>query len=446
MSVKDRSLFSLSWPLIVTVALGVFQPMLDSWFLGRVSDKAAAGVGSLGPLLMTIFMALQAMAQAGSSISSQFIGGGRKSHARATQSLVIVGSLLMGLLMGFALWPVRNILVSHVLGLQGETAKHASVFLGVLSLGLVFKALQLSLTSLIAAKGRTVWNLSANGLSLVINAILNYAFLGGLWGLPHMGVAGVGVATVISWIATDILLWIILKVELGKRNSMTALKRGMYLVLPDWMRIGLPAAVEPVSFSVYQVAVTALVVSLGDLSLTSRVYGGNFAMLAVIFSVGIGVGNQILVAHLVGAGEFIKANRRMHQSLVSGCLLALSVAITVAALGRHLVGLYTQNVEVIALASSCLWADALLQPAKAANVMLTGALRATGDSKFTAIVGTGMMWIIGLGCVFALGIGLHWGLLGLWLGMAADEWSRAFVNYRRWRGGAWKTKGVMTKA
>ena len=96
--------------------------MLDSWFLGRVSDKAAAGVGSLAPLLMTIFMALQAMAQAGSSISSQYIGGGRKSHARATQSLVIVGTLLLGLLFGFALWPLRTFLILHVLGLRGEIA------------------------------------------------------------------------------------------------------------------------------------------------------------------------------------------------------------------------------------------------------------------------------------------------------------------------------------
>ena len=31
--VKDRSLISLSWPLILTFAVGMIQPMMDSWFL-----------------------------------------------------------------------------------------------------------------------------------------------------------------------------------------------------------------------------------------------------------------------------------------------------------------------------------------------------------------------------------------------------------------------------
>ena len=443
MAVKDRSLFSLSWPLVATIAIGVMQPMLDSWFLARVSDEAAAGVGALGPLLMTIFMALQAMASAGASITSQFIGGGRRSHARATQSLVIVGGALLGLCFGLAVWPLRNILIAHLLGLKDMTAVYAGVFLGVLSLGMVFKALQITLTQLIAAKGRTTWNLGANALSLVINAILNYAFLEGLWGLPRMGVAGVGLATVISWVATVILLWIILEVDLGKKGSMLSLKRGVGVVLPDWLRIGLPAAVEPISFSVYLVAVTALVVHLGTASLTARVYGGNFAMLAVIFSVGVGSGNQILVAHLVGAHEYKKASRRLHQSLLWGCGLAAVVGVIVALFGKTLLGLYTKDAQVIALACTCLWVDAVLQPAKAANIVLTNAMRASGDSKFPAIVGTSMMWTIGLGTVFTLGIGLQWGLAGLWAGMAIDEWSRAVVNFRRWESGAWQGKGVV---
>jgi putative MATE family efflux protein len=442
MSVKDRSLFSLSWPLVVTIALGIFQPMLDSWFLGRVSDEAAAGVGSLGALIMTMFMVLQALAQAGASIASQFLGAGRKSHARATQTLVMTGSVAMGVVMTLLIWPIKDLLV-RMLGLEGVVAVHAGDFLGIFVLGMVFKALQVTLTSLIASHGRTKWNLGANALSLVINAILNYVFLEGMFGLPRMGVKGVACATVISWVAVDILLWIILRKDSGTHRHLTSLRRGISLVLPDWMRIGLPAAVEPVSYSVYQVVVTALIVRLGTLSMTARVYAGNFAMLAVIFSVGIGIGNQILVAHLVGAFEYRKANQRLRQSLVWGCGLAFGVAILVAVGGNFLLAIYTQNSEVIKLAGMCLWADAVLQPAKAANIVITNALRASGDSKFPAIVGTSMMWTLGLGGVVALGYGLHMGLLGIWLGMAFDEWTRAILNYRRWTSGAWKNKGVV---
>jgi Na+-driven multidrug efflux pump len=71
------------------------------------------------------------------------------------------------------------------------------------------------------------------------------------------------------------------------------------VILPDWIRIGLPAAAEPFSFQLFQILYTAMVVSLGTIAMTSRIFSANLAALAVILSVGLGSGNQILVAHLV---------------------------------------------------------------------------------------------------------------------------------------------------
>ncbi len=441
MSVKDRSLFSLSWSLVITIGLGIFQPMLDSWFLGRVSDEAAAGVGSLGPLIMTVLMIMQTMAQAGASIVSQFLGGKRKSHARATQSMVLAGTVIIGLALSGILWASAGFLIQSI-GLQGATAHHAQVFLEIFAMGLVFRALLTAYTTLISGYGKTLWNLGGNALSLVINAILNYGFLEGAWGLPLMQVEGVAIATVSSWIAVDILFAIVLAKESGAQKIRTKLKRGVSLVFKDWMRIGLPSTVEPVSYSIYQVAITTLIVSLGTLSITSRVYAGNFAMLPIIFSVGIGVASQILIAHLVGAKDYQKADRRLWQSLAWASGLALSVSILVAISGKYLLNLYTQNNAVIAVASTCLWADAFLQPAKAANIILTNSMRAAGDSRFPAIVGTLMMWTLGIGVVWLLGIHMKFGIVGIWFGMALDEWIRAIVNIIRWNSKAWQNKGV----
>lgn len=85
--VKDRSLLSLSWPLIFTFAVNMIQPMMDSWFLSRTSEEAAAGVGALMPVLAALFTAINAFAQAGASIASQYIGAEQNSHARSTQTM-----------------------------------------------------------------------------------------------------------------------------------------------------------------------------------------------------------------------------------------------------------------------------------------------------------------------------------------------------------------------
>ena len=69
-------------------------------------------------------------------------------------------------------------------------------------------------------------------------------------------------------------------------------------------------------------------------------------------------------------------------------------------------------------------------------------MRAAGDSRFPAIVGSTLMWTVGLGAALGLAFGAGLGVVGIWLGMAVDEWTRALVNGWRWRSGAWQRKGV----
>ena len=188
---------------------------------------------------------------------------------------------------------------------------------------------------------------------------------------------------------------------------------------------------------------TAIVVKLGIVSMTARIFSSNFAMLAVILSVGLSSGNQILVAHLVGAHDFGKADRRLHQSLVAGGVSSLVVAIIVAFFGTELLSFYTTDPEILKLGRLCLWCDVAVQPFKSTNMTITSALRAAGDSKFPAIVGSSMMWTCGLGTALILCFGLHLGLVGIWLGMAADEFYRSIVNYIRWRSGKWQKHAVV---
>ena len=296
--VKDRSLISLSWPLILTFAVGMIQPMMDSWFLSRTSETAAAGVGAMLPILGALFTALHAFAQSGASIVSQYIGAKQNSHANSTQTMVLFGSILLGVALTLVIFPLSGH-IPQWMGLTEEPAKYAMMFLSVVSFGFAFRALQTILTALIATHGLTVWNLVGNTLTIASNAALNVVFLEGLFGLPKMGVYGVALATALSWLISSGILWMVLKFKVKHQSRARDWKRSRIL-LPDWIRIGLPAAAEPISFQLFQVFITAMVVYVGTTAMTARVFAGNFAALSVILGVGLGSGNQILVAHLVG--------------------------------------------------------------------------------------------------------------------------------------------------
>lgn len=441
MQVKDRSLLSLSWPLFLTFGIATCQPMMDSWFLARTSEAAAAGVGALGPLLGALFMAITAFSQAGASIASQFLGAERPRQAGTTQTMVLLGSILLGIAFTLIVIPIESNIVSWM-GLTGEAAEHACDFLHIVAFGFAFRSLQTTLTALIATHGLTGWNLIGNIITIVSNAIMNIIFLNGYLGFPQMGVKGVALATMLSWLISSAILFAIQRYKVHHKIRGTDFKRSR-IILPDWIRIGVPAAVEPVSFQMFQVVLTAIIVHLGITAMTARIFSANFAMLAVILSVGLSSGNQILVAHLVGAHDYGKADRRLHQSLIAGCSSGLIVAVIVAIFGTQLLSFYTNDPEVLRLGKICLWCDVALQPFKAANMTITAALRAAGDSKFPAIIGTAMMWTCGLGTALLLGFTFELGLAGIWLGMAADEFYRSIVNYIRWRTGKWQTSGVV---
>jgi len=439
--VHERSLIAISWPVMVTMAAGISGPILDSWFLSRISDDAAAGVGATLPVFMLMQTVLGAMGQAGAAIAGQYLGAGRPRMAQATFALVLTvlggGGLVLGALLSLSSpWLVWG------LGLRGAIAEHSIEFLRIIGAGFVGRALIAGLTNLLAARGLTRWNLWVSVAMVGLNAVFNLLLVGRLFGLPCFGVQGVAVATVLSWGIVSLSTLGLVVRRLDFHPSWMLLALGWKRILRHLVRIGLPSAVEPISYQLFQVVLASQIVRLGVFSLTARVYAANLANLPVLFSYGLAFGAQILVAHLVGARQFATADRRLRAAVAWGAGLAFLASLALALAGHRLLGLFTRDAGIAALGASLLWLDVLLQPAKAANLAITFSLRAAGDSRFPAIAGTSLMWTVGLGSALGLAFGIGWGVVGIWAGMAVDEWTRALANGWRWKSGVWQSTGV----
>ncbi len=435
--VTERSLFSLAWPVSMTLAVGISQPAMDMWFLARVSDAAAAGVGAMIPVFGALMILLNTMGQAGSSVAGQFLGAKKRRLAKATyaflQALLIGIGIILGLVMVTLSGPI-----TRAMGLQGEIQVHGAMFLKVLGCGMGARALWTSMINILASQGLTSWNLWGSVVALGTNAILNFTFL--RW--FQLGTYGVALATVFSWAIVSFVLLVVLSRKIRYHPHWIDLKIGYRKALSPLVRIGLPASVEPISFQMFQVVLGSQIVRLGSLPLTARVYAATLANIPVIFSYGPGFAAQILTAHLVGAGQEDEADRRLKHATRWACLGALVCAVLVALTARWTLEVFTKDLAVIALGVHLLWIDAILQPAKAANIALTFSLRSAGDSKFPAMVGTTLMWTLGLGLAWAFCFGLKWGVVGIWTGMACDEWIRAGINQWRWTSGRWRGKGI----
>ena len=440
-AVHQQSLIAISWPVMITLLVGISGPLIDSWFLSRISDDAAAGVGATLPVFVLLQTVLNALGQAGAGIAGQYLGARRPRMAQATFALMLALLGCGGIVLG-ALLSLSSPAVVWALGLRGPIAGYSVEFLRIIGAGFVGRALIAGLTNLLAARGLTIWNLGVSIATVGLNLVFNMLLVGRLFGLPCFGVEGVAVATVLSWGIVALSTLALVSWRLDFHPTWMLLGLGWKRILPHLGRIGLPSAIEPISYQLFQVVLASQVVRLGTFALTARVYSANLANLPVLFSFGLGFGAQILVSHLVGARDYATANRRLKAAVAWGAGLALLASLVLACCGRMLLGLFTRDPGIVALGALLLWIDVLVQPAKAANIAITFSLRAAGDSRFPAIVGSTIMWTVGIGSAFALAFGLGWGVIGIWVGMAVDEWARALINGWRWKGRAWQNKGV----
>lgn len=435
----ERSLFSIAWPVSLTLAVGIAQPALDMFFLSRVSERAAAGVGAMIPVFGALMIFLNSFGQAGSAVAGQFLGAGDKRLAKATYAFLQVSLVAIGFVLGAIMIAVPGPIAS-AMGLQGEIHAHAVTFLRVLGCGMGIRALWTSMINILASQGLTDWNLKGAVIALGSNAVLNALFLFGPFG--GLGTYGVALATVLSWAIVCLILLFVLSRKFDYHPHWEDVAVGRERSLEPLVRIGLPATVEPISFQLFQVALASQVARQGETGLKARVFAMTLANIPVIFSYGPGFGAQILTAHLVGAGKEDEADRRLKQATAWAFFGAMLVAVLVAASSRWTLQGFTSNLAVLALGAHLLWVDAILQPAKAINIAVTFSLRAAGDSKFPAIVGSTLMWTVGLGSALFFCRGLGWGVLGIWVGMAVDEWIRSGINIWRWTSGGWRGKGI----
>ena len=434
-TVLDSSLWSLSWPILTSQLVSVLLLLTDTLFLSRQSDTAAAAVGALFPVL-TLTNALFAVAgQAGCAIAGQLLGAKRHAEVPFTYGSLLVLNTALGLLVGGGFLLLDEQLPSW-LGLSGDARDHAATYLRWVGGTQVLTALQQALTSIVNSLGATrvslVQALSAN----VVNIGINSAFLYGPWG--GFGVRGVAIATVVSKIVALLVgawaLWGYLRVDVAFPRQL----RDFYDSIRPVFRIAAPSVLEPLAFETSQIAITRMVVQLGPAALAARVYTFNLCILGVLWSLAIGMGTQILLAHRIGAGLFESAQAQLRESVRFATLGGVAIVAALNVFHAQLMALFTHDQHVVELTRPLFQLGLVLELGRAANVVVGGALRSSGDARFASLVGGALMWLVAVPLSYVLGLRMGLGVVGVWLAMACDECLRGYINHRRWLSGAWQ--------
>ncbi|MEQ6388222.1 MATE family efflux transporter [Bacillaceae bacterium S4-13-58] len=441
---KKLTLFTLTWPIFVEVLLHMLMGNADTLMLSQYSDNAVAAVGVSNQILSVIIVMFGFVATGAAILVAQNLGADREKEAGTIAMTSLGLNLWFSLALSIGLF-VFSEQILGIMDLPKELMGEASVYMNVVG-GLIFvQAMIMTVGAILKSYGYTKDTMYVTIGMNILNVIGNYFVIFGPFGFPVFGVVGVAYSTSISrFIGFLVLLFLLLKRSEGSlpiRSFLSYQKAHVKSLL----QIGIPSAGEHLSYNASQMLITYFIAQMGTVAITTKVYTQNIMMFIFLAAIAIGQGNQILIGHMIGAGEIEDAYKRCIRSLILSIFISIGMAGIVLYFAQPLLGIFTNNETIIAEGATLLLLTVILEPGRAFNLVVINSLRAAGDVRFPVYMGILSMWGISVTFAWFFGLYLGWGLVGVWIGFIADEWLRGIIMLYRWKGRKWVTMAFVSK-
>lgn len=394
-----RRIAPLAWPVFIGQVAVLAFSTIDTVLVGRHSpaDLAAFAVGAAA--YITVFVGFMGVVLAVSPIVGQLFGA-RRMEAAGDEVHQAVWLALALSLAGTAL-----LLFPHPflwLAKAGpDMAERVRGYLAALSLALpasllftVFRGFNTAVS-----RPKPVMLLQLGGLALKLPLSAALVFGVPAIGVPEMGVTGAGVATVIAMWAQVLLAVVLLRRDefyapfrLWGRGLHAPNRPALWGLLKLGVPMGLAILIEVTGFSM----MALLISRIGALPVAGHQIAVNIVSLMFMLPLALANASATLVAQRIGAGDLADARRLGWNGMALGALLATALGLLVY-LGRAvLIGLYTGDAAVVAIALPLLTWVVAFHLADALQTIAAFVLRAWRIATLPMFIYAGTLWGIGL--------------------------------------------------
>lgn len=257
--------------------------------------------------------------------------------------------------------------------------------------------------------------------SIVINLLLNYLFIYGWFGLPRLGLTGIGLAT------TLVQLWTFLVYLHQVRRDE---KLSQLLSLDGWrasgetirriVRMGCPISLTYGSEAAITSIATLLMGMFGPVSLAASNIVNQLAYIVYQLNIGLSQGSSILVSRAIGRHEAHHISRiAQHCFAISFGVMALISLLYVAwPQGVLWPFIYQDNNPTLtAVTTTLLWFAIAHQFFKGSQNICIGLLRGLGNTRAGLINTLTGYWLVGIPLMVLCAFATNWGGYGVWFGL-----------------------------
>lgn len=388
-------------PLMCSSMLQMLFNAADTVVVGRFAgDNSLAAVGSNASLIGLITNLFLGLSIGANVLAARFYGAKREKELSETVHTAILLSFYSGIVLTIVgCFGAKQILIwmqspKEVIGL-------ATLYLRIYFLGMTATMLYNFGSAILRAVGdtqRPLYYLLGAG---VINVILNLIFVIGL----KMDVAGVALATVIS---QCISAFLVIRCLMKEEGGIRLIPKNLHIHRDKFigiLKIGLPAGVQGIIFSLSNVVIQSSINSFGAVTVAGNSAAANLESFVYFAMNAFHQATISFTGQNMGAGNY----KRIDRIVLTGEICVVIVGAVLGNLlflaGEPLLGIYTSSKKVIAAGMVRLGVIAVTYALCGMMDVMVGALRGIGYSIMPMLVslfgvcGLRMLW---LGTIFQI--------------------------------------------
>ncbi|MCI6886000.1 MAG: MATE family efflux transporter [Lachnospiraceae bacterium] len=364
----------------ITKEWQVFQQLyniVDSYVVGNFVDtNALAAVGASGSvinMLVGFFMGLSAGAGV---VISQYFGARKLEEMRAAihSALALTGVLSVVFTAAGVIF-TKPLL--RMIGIPDEVLPHSSLYLTIYFSGIVFSLFYNMGAGILRAVGDSRNPLLYLAAASIVNIILDFVLVCGF----QMGIAGVGIATIIAQAVSSTM--VLRKLMCSREAYRVELREIRFHsgMVRQITAIGFPTALQQSITALSNVIVQSYINSFGAVAIAGysaavRV-DGILQLVLQSFNMTI----TTFVGQNIGARQFKRVRRGIWTAWMMSSVIIVAGCVVMNLKGALLVGVFTNDADVIFTGQSILklfsWAYWVLPIVQ----ILNGALRGAGKSR-----------------------------------------------------------------
>lgn len=435
----------LAWPAIVESFFVALVAFVDSFMVSQLGTYAVAAVGlTTQPkfLCLTLFMSVNVAVSA-------LVARRKGQNDRDSANRILITALLCAVV---ALIVVSAAAITfadplmHLVGSEPDTHDSAVLYFRIIMGGSVFQIISLIINAAQRGSGNTKIAMTTNVTSNLVNVVFNYLLIGGNFGFPRLGVAGAAIATVIGTavacamsIASLFRKISFVSIPYMIQNKLRATRKAFRDIIAFASNIVVEQLMARVGF--FTTAVLAA--NLGTNAMAAHQVGLNVMHLTFAFGEGLQVASVALIGESLGRKEkeLAKKYGRICQGIGLGISVILSAILIFA--GGIVYRLYFPGEpEIIEIGVLLMRIMSIIVLCQISQYIFMGSLRGAGDVRFTAMACTISVAFIRPLISYLAAYPLGWGIVGIWMGVFADQLARLVFTALRFRTGKWMHKEI----